>query len=142
MAASQWVYARLAEDGKDVVANPALQADRAEFADMWANNIAAQDWQEHGRRYQPRKLQAPDLETLLEWMMDDGGCEATDTCTCAALRGMCRCGCWVEPDGICPHGCQSWFLVLGLIQADAWEAPYEQWTSTSPARMGRTRTAG
>jgi hypothetical protein len=56
--------------------------------------------------------------------MSDRGGEATD-------------GCWVEPDGICPHGCQSWFLVLGLIQADAWEAPYEQWTSTSPARMGR-----
>lgn len=97
------VYARLTEDGKDVVvANPALQADLAEFADMWANNIAAQGWLEHSQRYQPRKLQAPDLETLIEWMVDDGGCESTD-------------GCWVEPDGICPHGCQSWFLVMGLI---------------------------
>jgi len=84
------------------VANPALQADLAEFADMWANNIGTHGWLEHSQRYQPRKLQAPDLETLIEWMVDDGGCEATN-------------GCWVEPDGICPHGCQSWFLVMGLI---------------------------
>ena len=44
----------------------------------------------------------PDVETLRDWMMNDGGCEATD-------------GCWVEPDGVCPHGCESWFLELGLI---------------------------
>jgi hypothetical protein len=43
----------------------------------------------------------PDLETLIAWE-EEGGCEATD-------------GCWVEGDGICPHGCQSWLLVLGLI---------------------------
>ena len=43
----------------------------------------------------------PDEETLMEWM-NDGGCEATD-------------GCWVEPDGICEHGKQSWLLVMGLI---------------------------
>ena len=85
------VYARLTEDGKDVVvANPSLQADLAEFADIWANNIKAQGWLEHGQRYQPRKLQAPDLETLLEWMMDDGGCEATDTCTCDGTQRRCR----------------------------------------------------
>lgn len=44
----------------------------------------------------------PDLETLEDWMVDDGGCEATD-------------GCWVEPDGRCPHGHPSWFVKLGLI---------------------------
>lgn len=44
----------------------------------------------------------PDTETIEEWLNDDGGCEATD-------------GCWVEPDGTCPHGHPSWFLVLGLI---------------------------
>lgn len=49
--------------------------------------------------YDPSEV--PDVETLMEWEAD-GGCEATD-------------GCWVEPDGICPHGCQSWLLVLGLI---------------------------
>jgi hypothetical protein len=43
----------------------------------------------------------PDIETLMEWMLD-GGCEATD-------------GCWVEPDGICPHGHKSWLIVMGLI---------------------------
>jgi hypothetical protein len=43
----------------------------------------------------------PDIEILEEWM-DEGGCEATD-------------GCWVEPDGICPHGKKSWLLVAGMI---------------------------
>lgn len=43
----------------------------------------------------------PDQETLEDWM-NDSGCEATD-------------GCWVEHDGTCPHGCESWFLRLGLI---------------------------
>jgi len=44
----------------------------------------------------------PDMETLLEWMSEDGGCEATD-------------GCWVEPDGVCPHGHSSWLRVMALI---------------------------
>lgn len=44
----------------------------------------------------------PDFETLELWMIEDSGCEATD-------------GCWVEPDGMCPHGHPSWLLVLGLI---------------------------
>lgn len=43
----------------------------------------------------------PDIETLEEWE-SDGGCEATD-------------GCWVEPDGRCEHGHQSWLLRMGFI---------------------------
>ena len=43
----------------------------------------------------------PSIETLADWA-DDGGCEATD-------------GCWVEVDGVCPHGRPSWALVLGLV---------------------------
>lgn len=43
----------------------------------------------------------PSISTLQKWM-SEGGCEATD-------------GCWVEPDGTCPHGHQSWLLVLGMI---------------------------
>ena len=43
----------------------------------------------------------PSLATLRRWD-NDGGCEATD-------------GCWVEPDGVCEHGCKSWLLALGLI---------------------------
>lgn len=43
----------------------------------------------------------PDEDELQEWM-EEGGCEATD-------------GCWVEPDGTCPHGCKSWLLELGWI---------------------------
>lgn len=45
--------------------------------------------------------ETPDAETLEEWL-EDGGSEATD-------------GCWVEPDSICPHGKESWLLVLGLV---------------------------
>ena len=44
----------------------------------------------------------PDMDQLEEWGILDGGCEATD-------------GCWVEPDGTCPHGHPSWMIVLGLI---------------------------
>ena len=44
----------------------------------------------------------PTVEQMEEWFHDDGGCEATD-------------GCWVEPDGHCPHGHSSWMLRLGLI---------------------------
>lgn len=43
----------------------------------------------------------PDREDIEEWIFD-GSAEATD-------------GCFVEPDGICPHGHRSWLLVLGLI---------------------------
>jgi hypothetical protein len=46
----------------------------------------------------------PDLDTLMRWMHDDGGCEAA-----------CPYGCWVEPDGRCPHGKPSWLIVMGLI---------------------------
>jgi len=43
----------------------------------------------------------PSIEQLMQWEAEDG-CEATD-------------GCWVEPDGICPHGCKSWLLELGFL---------------------------
>ncbi len=43
----------------------------------------------------------PSMEQIEEWM-SDGGCEATD-------------GCWVEADGTCEHGHQSWMLKLGLV---------------------------
>ena len=44
---------------------------------------------------------APSIEQFEEWLMD-GVCEATD-------------GCIVEPDGTCPHGCNSWLIELWLI---------------------------
>lgn len=43
----------------------------------------------------------PTIEQLVEWE-EEGGCKATD-------------GCWVEPDGICEHGCSSWMRELGMI---------------------------
>jgi hypothetical protein len=49
------------------------------------------------------ELEPPDVETLIAWEAE-GGCEAA-----------CPHHCWVEADGICPHGNPSWMLKLGLI---------------------------
>ena len=46
--------------------------------------------------------ESPTIEQLAEWEWE-GIYEATD-------------GCWVESDGTCPHGCQSWLLELGIIE--------------------------
>ncbi len=48
------------------------------------------------------KIQRPSDEQIEAWIIGDEDCEATD-------------GCIVEPDGVCPHGKQSWLLVLGMI---------------------------
>ena len=47
------------------------------------------------------KVKIPSIKTLEKWE-SDGGCDAID-------------GCWVEPDGICPHGFPSWLIALRLI---------------------------
>jgi hypothetical protein len=44
----------------------------------------------------------PDIEDIIEWHDEAGGCEATD-------------GCWVEPDGVCQHGYPSWLLYRLMI---------------------------
>ena len=49
----------------------------------------------------PDDSDMPSFETLMEWE-SEGYSEALD-------------GCVVEPDGICPHGCKSWLLELGVI---------------------------
>ena len=46
-------------------------------------------------------MKAPSIKTMTRWMLD-GIAKATD-------------GCQVEPDGTCPHGKQSWLIVLGYI---------------------------
>jgi hypothetical protein len=46
-------------------------------------------------------VEMPSIEQLEEWLSESGA-EATD-------------GCWVEPDGFCEHGHQSWLVRLGLI---------------------------
>ena len=58
---------------------------------------------EQWKRAEARGLlvRRPSMAVIKEWM-ESSGAEATD-------------GCWVEPDGTCPHGCQSWLIVLGLI---------------------------
>ena len=47
-----------------------------------------------------RKMKTPSTQTMMKWI-DDGRSKAID-------------GCWVEPDGHCPHGCPSWLIVLGI----------------------------
>ena len=46
-------------------------------------------------------MKMPSLEALRRQSFD-GVCEATD-------------GCQVEPDGHCPHGHESWMLVIGIV---------------------------
>jgi len=48
-------------------------------------------------------LVEPDWEDLVQWERD-GGCEAA-----------CPDGCWVEPDGTCPHNRPSWLVYYRLI---------------------------
>lgn len=48
-----------------------------------------------------KKKKPPSIKTIERWFMD-GYCKTPD-------------GCKVEPDGSCPHGQQSWMLILGLI---------------------------
>ena len=55
-----------------------------------------------GMRMVNETEQVPDRETIVDWLEEGGGAEATD-------------GCWVEPDGTCQHGCVSWLIKLGLI---------------------------
>ena len=47
-----------------------------------------------------KKMKSPSYKTMMRWI-EEGRSKATD-------------GCWVEPDGICPHGCRSWLVELGL----------------------------
>ena len=53
-------------------------------------------------RWPEPTVDKPDMDTLEEWLWEDGTCEASD-------------GCITEPDGVCPHGHPSWLLRLGFI---------------------------
>jgi len=101
----QRVYAVLSSDGQEVaLINAVDQASLALFAEDWAHNLEIQGWLEEAEKWDPcdpSKARMPDVETLMAWE-SEGGCEAVDSC-------------WVEPDGVCPHGCPSWLLVMGLI---------------------------
>ena len=67
------------------------------FPGAGASSSAADPSRSPGAPGSPR----PSLSQLQEWFAD-GGCETPD-------------GCWVEPDGTCEHGQQSWLLKLGMI---------------------------
>jgi hypothetical protein len=47
------------------------------------------------------KPKRPSLATLERWA-NEGRCKTPD-------------GCWVEPDGSCQHGQDSWLIVLGYV---------------------------
>ena len=48
-----------------------------------------------------KKKKSPSLKTLMRWE-EQGFSKASD-------------GCKVDPDGRCPHGQESWLLILGMI---------------------------
>jgi hypothetical protein len=81
-----------------ILAN-ALVATGREEAESEVSTVVVRQQQERARWPEPTS-ELPSLQTLEEWESDGGGCEATD-------------GCWVEPDGVCPHGHPSWLLWLG-----------------------------
>ena len=104
-----------AETGQVDMLDRQGQTAAAGFCDAWALRFLEQGFLASAAKLNPlgwkttRRPQwpepttpAPDLEQIEEWMWEDGGCEATDSC-------------WVEVDGICPHGHPSWLLRLGLI---------------------------
>jgi hypothetical protein len=82
------------EDGLEPI--EADDDDWITFGHGWSESEAG------ASEVQPEQTEQPDLEKLIGWFTEDDGCEATD-------------GCWVEPDGTCQHGYQSWLVVLGLI---------------------------
>lgn len=56
----------------------------------------------YDQRFQ--QMEEEEILWLLQDWHNDGGCEAA-----------CEHECWVEPDGICPHGNRSWLCILELI---------------------------
>jgi hypothetical protein len=50
------------------------------------------------------EVPAPDMEETLEESLFDSG-----------TTSSCSDECWVEPDGVCPHGHPSWLLRWGII---------------------------
>ncbi len=110
-------YVTMTEDGLGIAAyDTEGQADLADLAAIWAKNLVDQDWLEHGNcvrsfiapksepiAHWPKPVtETPDMDTLVEWLLMDGACEATD-------------GCLIEPDGVCHHGYPSWLLQLEMI---------------------------
>lgn len=110
-------YVKMTEDGLGIAAyDTEGQADLTDFAATWATNLVDQKWLEHATcirsftapvtksnsRWLEPITETPDMDTLLEWLLMDGDCEATD-------------GCLIEPDGVCHHGYPSWLLQLGMI---------------------------
>lgn len=111
-------YVKMTADGAGIEAYDTIgQAGLADFADIWAQNIADQEWLERGSctdsfvataAASPKTTwpvpvtDAPDMDAIFDWLLLDGDCEATD-------------GCIIEPDGVCQHGYPSWLIQLGMI---------------------------
>lgn len=111
-------YVKMTADGAGIEAyDPVGQAGLADFAEIWAQNIADQEWLERGSctdsfvataaaspktTWPAPVTDAPDMDAIFDWLLLDGDCEATD-------------GCIIEPDGVCQHGYPSWLIQLGMI---------------------------
>jgi hypothetical protein len=111
-------YVKMTLDGEGIEAYDEVgQADLANFAEIWAQNLADQGWLERGRcthsfvvlaverpksKWPTPVTDAPDMDAIFDWLLLDGDCEATD-------------GCIIEPDGVCQHGYPSWLIQLGMI---------------------------
>ena len=65
-----------------------------------ADAVCAKCGRKQGERH-IATTKRPGMRTLEHWVYDSVA-KATD-------------GCKVEPDGTCPHGHNSWLIVLGMI---------------------------
>ena len=103
------------ETGRVTVTDQEGQVKAAGLCDVWALRLLEDGFLASTARFHPLTIEpthysfwpepttdTPDLETIGEWMWEDGGCEASD-------------GCWVEIDGRCPHGHSPWLLRMGLV---------------------------
>lgn len=104
-----------ANTGYPVIFDVERQLGAALFCDAWALRFLEEGFLASAAKHYPLRskpaqrpqwpqptVPAPSLEQIEEWAWEDGGCEATDAC-------------WVEVDGVCPHGHPSWLLRLGLV---------------------------
>ena len=57
----------------------------------------------HPADEEPEGTAEPEIKTIYGMEIDGDCVRASD-------------GCWVEPDGVCEHGCPSWLIAVGAIR--------------------------
>lgn len=78
----------------------------------------AADYSRFGRRKESNNMEL----TLKEFREEHGISNGTDFqdalqewVTDSVVPALCKCGCEVEPDGVCEHNCPSILLRMGVI---------------------------